>query len=298
MSGDTQAGARPQARKAIFITGAGSGIGRATAVYFANRGWYVGATDVNATSLIPLEQEIGPANCFTAQLDVTRREAVDATLASFGARTGSKLDLMFNNAGIGESGWFEDVPYEAARRVIDVNFIGVLNGAYAALPYLKNTPNALMFSTSSSSATYGMPRIAVYAATKFAVKGLTEALSAEWKRHGVRVADVLPGLIDTAILVSTPNRSNDAPAATREGLMASAPRSGPFRLTPPEAVAEIVWAAYHGDKIHWYVPSDIGWIDRMKAISPKMVRDRILKQIMERERARQATPSGPAREAN
>jgi NAD(P)-dependent dehydrogenase (short-subunit alcohol dehydrogenase family) len=79
-----------------------------------------------------------------------------------------------------------------------------LNGVYAALPWLKKTPNSLLFTTSSSSATYGMPRIAVYAATKHAVKGLTEALSIEFARHGVRVADVLPGLIDTAILRPRP----------------------------------------------------------------------------------------------
>src|SRR5690606_2172833 len=88
---------------------------------------------------------------------------------------------------------FEDVPHEAALRVVAINFTAVLTGAYAALPYLRRTPGSLMFSTSSSSATYGMPQLAVYSATKHAVKGLTEALSVEWQRHGVRVADVLPG---------------------------------------------------------------------------------------------------------
>ena len=152
---------------------------------------------------------------------------------------------MFNNAGIGESGWFEDVPYEAAMRVVQINFVGALNGAYAALPLLKKTPNSLLFTTSSSSATYGMPRIAVYAATKHAVKGLTEALSIEWARHGVRVADVLPGLIDTAILRSTPNRSGDAPKPTEDEFYARAPKKGMFRLMPADSVAKCVWHAYH-----------------------------------------------------
>ncbi|MGV7694057.1 SDR family NAD(P)-dependent oxidoreductase, partial [Mycobacterium kansasii] len=87
--------------------------------------------------------------------------------------------MMWNNAGIGEGGWFEDVPYDVAMRVVDINFKAVLTGAYGALPYLKKIPGSLMFSTSSSSATYGMPRLAVYSATKHAVKGLTEALSVE-----------------------------------------------------------------------------------------------------------------------
>jgi NAD(P)-dependent dehydrogenase (short-subunit alcohol dehydrogenase family) len=273
-------------RKTLFLTGAASGIGRATAKLFANRGWYVGATDVDIAGLDTLRLESGANAIWTCALDVRDMAAMEAALAGFAAASGGRLDLMFNNAGIGESGWFEDVPPEAALRVVQVNFVGVLNGAYAALPYLKRTPGSLFFSTSSSSATYGMPRIAVYAATKFAVKGLTEALSAEWLRHGVRVADMLPGLIDTPILRNTPNRSGDRPQPTDEAFYAHAPRSGPFRLIPPEEVAETVWAAYHGDRIHWYVPQSIAWIDRLKALSPKMVRSRILKSIA------QLQPSG------
>ena len=68
-------------------------------------------------------------------------------------------------------------------RVVDINFKAVLTGAYLSLPYLRRSPGSLMFSTSSSSATYGMPQLAVYSATKHAVKGLTEALSIEWQRH-------------------------------------------------------------------------------------------------------------------
>src|SRR5436190_2140506 len=125
----------------------------------------------------------------------------------------------------------------------DVNEAGL-----AALPLLKNAKNSLVFITSSSSATYGMPRIAVYSATKHAVKGLTEALSIEFKRHGIRVADLLPGLIDTNILRATPNRSGDAPKPTEEEFYANAPKKGMFRLTPPRAVAECVWQAYGSDR--------------------------------------------------
>jgi NAD(P)-dependent dehydrogenase (short-subunit alcohol dehydrogenase family) len=91
-----------------------------------------------------------------------------------------------------------------------------------------------------------MPGIAVYSATKHAVKGLTEALSIEFRRHGVRAADVLPGLIDTAIL----------PPGTAE----RAPKEGMFRLIPPIEVAKVVWEAYNSDKLHWYVPPEIAVI--------------------------------------
>src|SRR5580692_1978833 len=260
---------KARGRKSIFITGAASGIGRATATLFASKGWFVGAFDVNEAGLATLAQEIGSDNCLTRKLDVTNKAEFEATVAAFSAETDGKLDLLFNNAGIGESGWFEDIPYENALRVVQVNFVSVLTGIYTALPLLKATPNSLCFSTSSSSATYGMPRIAVYAATKFAVKGLTEALSIEFARHGVRVADTLPGLIDTAILRATPSRS-DGRQPTEEELHER--KSGLFRLMPASAVADVVWQAYHGDKIHYYVPEGIAWIDRIKAFAPRFVR--------------------------
>jgi NAD(P)-dependent dehydrogenase (short-subunit alcohol dehydrogenase family) len=265
-------------RQAVFITGAASGMGRETAKLFAAKGWFVGAADVNEAGLATLVQELGSENCWTAKLDVRSKTEFDATLAAFFAKAG-RLDLLFNNAGVGESGWFEDVPYDAAMRVVQINFVGALNGAYAALPYLKKTPNSMLFSTSSSSATYGMPRIAVYAATKHAVKGLTEALSVEWARHGIRVADVLPGLIDTAILRETPNRSGDMPKPSEDEFYANAPKKGMFRLMPASSVAECVWRAYHSEKmkLHYYVPDDIAWIDRIKGFAPSYMRSRIMK---------------------
>ncbi len=266
-------------RQAIFITGAASGMGRETAKLFAAKGWLVGASDVNDTGLKTLEQELGRDNCFTRKLDVTDKKDFDLALSEFAQRTGGRLDLMYNNAGIGESGWFEDVPYEATMRVVQINFVGVLNGVYAALPYLKKTPKSMLFTTSSSSATYGMPRIAVYAATKHAVKGLTEALSVEFERHGVRVADVLPGLIDTAILRSTPQRSADQTKPTEDEFYARVPKKGMFRLMPADSVAKCVWEAYHGAKLHYYVPPEIAWIDRIKGFAPTFIRNRIAKML-------------------
>ena len=136
----------------------------------------------------------------TGRLDVTDKPAFEAALAAFGAHTEGKLDLLFNNAGIGRGGPFDQQAFEDVLAVVNVNFIGVLNGVHAALPMLKATPNSLCFTTSSSSATYGMPNLAVYSATKHAVKGLTEALAIEFRAFGVRAADTLPGLIDTPIL--------------------------------------------------------------------------------------------------
>ena len=271
---------KARGRQSIFITGAASGMGRETAKLFNGKGWFVGAYDVNTDGLKTLEQEIGSDNCITGKLDVSSKPDFDAAIAAFSEETGGKMDMLHSNAGIGESGWFEDVPYEAAMRVVQVNFIGVITSVYAALPLLKATPNSLVFITSSSSATYGMPRIAVYAATKHGVKGLTEALSVEFSRFGVRVSDVLPGLIDTPILRDTPNRTGDRPKMEEKEFYENTPKKGMFRLMPASAVAECAWDAYHSDKLHWYVPKEIRRIDIIKALAPEFMRKQISKQFL------------------
>ncbi len=254
-------------------------MGRETALLFAEKDWFVGGYDVSEDGLKTLEREIGAESCTVSRLDVTDKPSYDAVLAAFAEQTDGKLDLLYNNAGIGHAGWFEDVPYEDSMRLIQVNLVGVVNGIYAALPLLRATPGSLCFTTSSSAATYGAPQLAIYAATKHAVKGLTEARSVEFDRLGVRVADVLPGLIDTPILDS-PNHSG-GPAggpAARE----NAPAEGPFRLLPARAVAECVWQAYHSDRLHWYVPEEIADLDRAAAAGPEQVRDRMVQMLLAR----------------
>jgi NAD(P)-dependent dehydrogenase (short-subunit alcohol dehydrogenase family) len=275
------------AARSIFITGAASGMGREGARLFHGHGWRVGAIDRNNDGLDALTRELGTNRLWTRAVDVTDKPAFDSALADFCAgNPGGGLDMMWNNAGIGQSGWLEDVPYDEAMRVVDINFKAVLTGAYLSLPYLKRSPGSLMFSTSSSSATYGMPRLAVYSATKHAVKGLTEALSVEWRRHRVRVADVLPGLIETAILTTTPNHSGGGgETIPMEEIRARAPKKGMFRLMPASSVAEAAWEAYqHRTRLHWYVPESIRWIDRIKGLSPELMRGRIAKALPARER--------------
>jgi NADP-dependent 3-hydroxy acid dehydrogenase YdfG len=158
--------------KSVFITGAGSGMGREGAKLFHAKGWRVGAVDRNGDGLVTLTDELGEDRLWSRAVDVTDKAALDGALADFcSGNSGGGLDMMWNNAGVGESGWFEDVPYDAGMRLVDVNFKAVLNGAYGALPYLKKIPGSLMFSTSSSSGTYGMPRLAVYSSTKTRSRG-------------------------------------------------------------------------------------------------------------------------------
>ncbi|WP_293679862.1 SDR family oxidoreductase [uncultured Phenylobacterium sp.] len=246
-------------RKSIFITGAASGMGRETARLFHGKGWFVGGFDVNDAGLASLRDELGADNCLVRRLDVTDRQDYRAALEAFGKATGGKMDILYNNAGIGKGGPFADQPFEDVMAVVNVNFVGVLIGIHEALPLLKATPGSMCFTTSSSSATFGMPGIAVYSATKHAVKGLSEALSVEFKAYGIKVADVLPGLIDTPIL----------PA----GAVATAPKEGMFRAIPPMEVAKVVWEAYGSDKLHWYVPPELVEMDKSATLNPEAMRE-------------------------
>jgi len=250
-----------KSRKSIFITGAASGMGRETALLFAEKGWFVGAYDVNEQGLKDLQDELGADNCLIRRLDVTDRADFRAALDDFAPAAGGRLDILYNNAGIGRGGPFDQQPFEDILAVVQVNFIGVLNGIYEAIPLLKATPNSLCFTTSSSSATFGIPGIAVYSATKHAVKGLTEALSVEFKALGIRAADVLPGLIDTPILPP--------------GAIEAAPKEGMFRAMHPSEVAKVVWEAYHSDKLHWYVPEELAELDKASAAAPEAVREQM-----------------------
>lgn len=92
---------------------------------------------------------------------------------------------------------------------------------------------------------------------------------------------MLPGLIDTAILTSTPQHSDGSTAQmSHEELLAAAPKRGMFRLMPASSVAEAAWQAYqHPTRLHWYVPRGIRWIDRLKGISPEFVRSRVIKAL-------------------
>lgn len=260
--------------KSILITGAASGIGLATARLFALHGWFVAAADLDASGLSRLAGELPASAAWTRRLDVTDKRDFDAAVAELGERTGGRLDVFFNNAGIGAAGFFEDIPFEKTLDVVRVNFIGVLNGVHAVLPLLKATPGSLCFNTASSAAMFGAPGLAVYSATKFAVKGLTEALSVEFSRHGVRVADALPGLIDTPLLSNTPRYVNgERQNVDGRTIGANAPAQGMWRLVSPDEVAQAVWSAYASDRLHWYVPEEIVQIEHEKMRSVETMRD-------------------------
>jgi NAD(P)-dependent dehydrogenase (short-subunit alcohol dehydrogenase family) len=246
-------------RKSIFITGAASGMGRETALLFAEKGWFVGAYDVNRSGLDSLGDQIGIQNGMFELLDVADPAAWPTVIAHFGQATGGTLDVLFNNAGIGSAGLLDEQPWDDVMRIININLIGVILGVRACVPLLRATPGSLCLITSSSSAIFGTAGISVYSATKHAVRGLTESLSIELKRYGVRAADLLPGLIDTPLLSDV--------------MRQMAPAEGMWRLVKPREVAQTVWAAYGSDRLHWYIPEELREFHQEVVAGPERVRE-------------------------
>jgi NAD(P)-dependent dehydrogenase (short-subunit alcohol dehydrogenase family) len=230
-------------RRTIFITGAGSGIGRATAQLFAERGWFVGLYDVNQVALAETQALIPRERQTSGLFDVRDKHGWASAVGQFGDVTGGKLHVLFNNAGIARHGRFEDINQDDADLVVDVNVKGVINGVYAALPLLRNTPQARIINTASAAGLYGSPRLAVYSATKFAVRGLTEALDIEFAPYGVRVVSLMPFFIDTPILDTPSSSSNAVDIRARA-------KTGALPVYPVREAAEGAWEAAHTKKLH------------------------------------------------
>jgi len=251
-------------QQAIFVTGAASGIGRATARLFASRGWLVGVGDFDGEGVRRLAAELDPSRVWVGDLDVTDFPAYERTMAAFGERSGGRLDVLFNCAGVLRQSAFEDLSREDERTTLMVNVLGVSNGVHAALPLLKATPGAHIVSMSSSSAIYGVPEEAMYSASKFGVRALTEALSLELEPYDIVVCDVMPPIVHT-------------PMVANQAYAAAVYKNMKDRGMTAEQVAEVVWKAAHGRRIHW-IPSP----DVRRYVLASRLSTRLARSIMKR----------------
>jgi short-subunit dehydrogenase len=228
-------------KKSILITGAASGIGRETALFFAKNEWFVGIFDVNETGLKSLESDIGVSNCFAGFMDVTDSESVQNGIDAFASKTGGRLDVLLNNAGILKFGLFENVPIKNHLQIVDVNIKGCLNCIYYCLPYLKKTADARIINLSSISSLYGVPELAVYSATKHALSSMTEALDIELEPYGIKVCDIKPPYVRTPMLEGGKNVKSMKVMNFLGGQLSA------------KKIAKIIWKAAHGNKLHWNI---------------------------------------------
>lgn len=261
-------------RKAIFVTGGGSGIGRAIAEYFAARGWFVGLGDIDAEGMRETEKRISNGFTYSHRFDVRDREAWDEALKGFATAAGGRIDVLANNAGIPLGGSLSENTVEEIDRCIDINLKGVFYGAQAVLPYLKKTaPRSCLLNTASAAGIYGTGGASVYSATKFGVRGMTESLDAEWSEFGINVRSLCPGFIDTPLLEHTPNQ------ASNEAIRSRVMEAG-LEITPPRDVAQAAWDAVHGDKLHYLV----GKTARRIGFAARWMPNRVRKQARQMSR--------------
>jgi len=231
-------------RKAVFITGGGSGIGRAIALLFAKRGWFVGVGDVDATGLGETIELLASGFAYKHQFDVTDRAAWDEALRIFSTAAGGRVDVLVNNAGVPLGGPLTELTRDEIDRVIDVNLKGAIYGAQAAYPHLKATaPGSCLLNIASAAAFYGVPNQSIYGATKAGLRSLTETLDAEWHDDGIKVRSLMPSFVDTPLLDKAPNTS-------RSSTIRDAVQAAGLDIATPEAVAQAAWLAVDGNTLH------------------------------------------------
>lgn len=172
----------------VLITGSSSGIGRATARLFAQKGWNVLATmrrPEKETELTQLE------NVAVTRLDVQDRSSIDAAVR-FGLERFGAIDTLVNNAGYGQYGLFEAVPREKVQEQFDVNLFGVMDVTRAVLPHFRARHRGTIVNVSSGAGIFTLPMLSLYCASKFALEGFSEALSYELASQKITVKLVIP----------------------------------------------------------------------------------------------------------
>lgn len=253
-------------RRHIFITGGASGIGRAVARYFGERGWFVTVADVNEAGMEDTLGLIPGGFKFSCKLDVRDRDAWDKALEAASTAAGGRIDVVFNNAGIGAGGHLAEVQKDEIDLCLDVNLRGVLYGAQAAYEHLKKTaPGSALVNTASAAGITGGAGMSVYSATKFAVRGIAESLDAEWTPDGIKVSSICPSFIETPLLDGTGHRGSNEQIRTRV-------QEAGLEITPVEEVAETVWNAVHGDEVHYLVGKTARRLNFAKRWMPGRIR--------------------------
>jgi NAD(P)-dependent dehydrogenase (short-subunit alcohol dehydrogenase family) len=188
--------------RVAFVTGGASGIGRALCGALVARGASVVVADINASGAAAVARELsarGPGSATSLSLDVADAVGFEHAVGGAHADAG-RLDLLFNNAGIGIGGPVEELTPAHWERALDVNLRGVIHGVQAAYPLMLRQRFGHIVNTASLAGLLPFPLGVPYAMTKHAVVGLSVSLRCEAKTYGVRVSAVCPGVIDTPIL--------------------------------------------------------------------------------------------------
>lgn len=229
--------------KVAAVTGGASGIGLALVEAMLEMGaGAVTLADINGANLAKHAERLSaryPGKVKGVLTDVTREESVRAMVDSAAAFGGGRLDLLFNNAGLGLGGAFDELGNEDWTKAFAINFYGALYGIRAALPYMKAQKDGHILNTASGVAFVNFPLQSMYAATKSALLSMTNSLRYEYWDEGIRFSTVIPGTVATAIW----DRAGGAPAKA---------------ITPEECAAAVLKGAAENKRVIFVTEEDRG----------------------------------------
>jgi NAD(P)-dependent dehydrogenase (short-subunit alcohol dehydrogenase family) len=242
--------------KRVLITGAASGIGRATAIAAATRGAHVFITDINDDPLQTVAEEIRAAGgdvAYAMAVDVSDHAAVAAMAEEIHAAHRS-LDVVMNIAGIAVWGTVDTLSHEQWRRVVDVNLMGPIHVIECFLPaMIAAGRGGHLVNVSSSAGLFGFPWHAPYSATKFGLRGISEVLRFDLRRHDIGVSLVCPGAVDTGLVNTVEIAGINQRSPAVEKLRARFRR----HAAAPEQAAERILAGIERNRYWVYTSRDI-----------------------------------------
>jgi short-subunit dehydrogenase len=253
--------------KVAAITGAASGIGRALAVALADKGCNLALADLDIEGLGATAEAVRGVRVTTETLDVARREQVFAWAANV-ARDHGGCNLVFNNAGISYAAAAASCAIEQFARLMDINFWGVIHGTQAFMPLLTASGEGHIINISSLFGLIAFPGQSAYCASKFAVRGFTEALRVELELSGspVSATCVHPGGVATNIA----KRARIEPSLRDIGLspeLAESQASRALRM-PPERAADIILRGVRRNARRVIVGTDAAALDVVQRLFP------------------------------
>ena len=265
--------------KLAVVTGAGSGIGRATALALGRAGADLAICDMNAESLAAIERELSALGrrVVAQQVDVSSHDEMAAFAAAV-HRDRPAVDILVNNAGVGPGGGFLDTSLEDWAWVVGINLWGVIYGCHVFVPAMvARGQGGHVVNIASSAAFYATPVLQAYSTTKYAVFGHSEALREELRPLGIGVTVVCPGVINTNINASGRLRGVAALPGARERMIAEFQR----RNYGPERVAAAIMKAIAANRAVLPVAPEAWALWYLKRFTPGLA-TRIVRTLQER----------------
>ncbi|MGE5185933.1 MAG: SDR family NAD(P)-dependent oxidoreductase [Acidobacteriota bacterium] len=247
-----------------MVTGAGSGIGRATALAFAKEGARIAACDVDQVRLDALAKELGDRCLLARTVDVADRARMKAFADAVHAVVPA-ADVIVNNAGVGLGGNFVDTSLDDWDWILGINLKGVVHGCHFFIPkMIERGAGGHVINLSSILGIYPAPSISAYVATKFAVRGMSLALRGELAPHKIGVTAICPGLIATQIMADG-RLAGDI--AERKGKIVDTFKRG----APPSKVADAILDAVHTNPAVRTVGADAYLLAALTRVAPRVM---------------------------